>query len=377
MVSNLDEERLVFERVKHADEIRLAEARLAQDAARAEWLSPGMVATVGALIALISSGLTAALGGLFQIQTERMKTEKEIALEDKRVNAELETMRQEQQFNILLRATEDVPVEDAAKNLKFFVDIGYLNDPTGQIKEYAARGEAPRIATSGNNPLLERMAEVARATPPSPQRSGQRFFIENHVLAGLGSQVVQGVPTQNYATIASRRYVVLHATAAPALAAIKQMREGTISASNHLIVARDGSVTQLLPFDLAAFHVGRARWGSTLLQRNSIAISLENWEQLRQATNGWETHTGTPVPASEVTLVTNPEGTQTAFQSYTSEQITAVIDIILALRETYPELVDVIGHGDAEPRKADPGPAFPLAKVRSATFGREEALEPD
>jgi hypothetical protein len=37
--------------------------------------------------------------------------------------------------------------EAAAKNLKFFVDIGYLEDPTGQIRDYAGRGEAPKILT--------------------------------------------------------------------------------------------------------------------------------------------------------------------------------------------------------------------------------------
>ena len=46
-------------------------------------------------------------------------------------------------------------------------------------------------------------------------------------------------------------------------------------------------------------------------------------------------------------------------------------DLTLALPQTYC-LQDVIGHDDIAPgRKIDPGPAFPLASIRSRIFGRE------
>src|SRR5262245_9141334 len=84
-------------------------------------ISAGAVTVIGALIALVSASVTALTTGYWQLQTERER----------------------EQFQILLRATQGVQPEEAAKNLKFFVDIGYLQDPTGQIRKFAEKGQAP------------------------------------------------------------------------------------------------------------------------------------------------------------------------------------------------------------------------------------------
>ena len=97
-------------------------------------LSAGAVTVIGALIALMSAGVTAFIGGYWQLQAEQWKAK-----------AQLDIEKMQQQFQVLLRATEGLEAERAAKNLKFFVDIGYLEDKTGKILEYATRGEAPKI----------------------------------------------------------------------------------------------------------------------------------------------------------------------------------------------------------------------------------------
>jgi hypothetical protein len=365
-------ERLELERRKHADDVRLAERRLAQEAAQTGRLSTGAVAVIGALIALVSAAVTGAIAGLFGVQTEQVITDREFTLEERRVDAELERLRREQQFQVLLRATEDVPEEVAAKNLEFFVDIGYLEDPTGQIKAYARRGEAPQIASTGGNPLAALRA-AARATGVLPSAE-EGFVVVDDVLVGPQADAVEDVPTENYSPLESRSYAVVHATIGPADSAVAAMQQGRVEASVHVVITRDGTIKQLLPFRLAAWHVGGSAWGSTRLQRHSIGISLENLGQLKEVDGGWQDWVGRPVPETEV--VTLPG--QGSWQAFTPEQVTATVKILRALRTAYPEIRDVVAHEEIEPeRRRDPGPAFPLAAVRLETFGREGFVAPD
>jgi hypothetical protein len=102
-------------------------------------ISAGALTVIGALIALASASVTALIGGYWELEAERSKAK-----------AQLDIELAQEQFKILLRATEGVnDPQVAAKNLKFFVEIGYLTDPTGQILKYANRGEAPAIPAVG------------------------------------------------------------------------------------------------------------------------------------------------------------------------------------------------------------------------------------
>lgn len=367
--ADLARERLAFERRKHEDEVRLAEARLAAETARAGRLSGGAVATIGALIALASAGITAALGGFFGVQTERVKTEKELAL-----------LEREQQFKVLEQATKGVPLEIAAKNLAFFVDIGYLVDPTGEIKAYAARGEAPQLASSGSNPLLDRMDAARRELSSAPAPEG--YSVRQHVLA-LGADVVRGVPVEKFGALSERSYVILHDTAGPSVeSVISWLQDGPGQASYHLIIGRDGAITQLLPFDRAARHAGApSRWGSvTGLNSRSIGVAFDNLGQLSRAADGsWAGPGGRPAPAEEVVTAVDANGRETGWHRHTDAQIAAGIGVALALRAAYPEIADVLGHDEVSPgRRTDPGPAFPMARFRLEVFGREEpAPAPD
>lgn len=145
MQNDLHRERFEFERKKHEAELRLAEARLKLESNKAGKLSVGVLTVIGAMIALASAGITASIGGYWQLQTERLKIQGQLEIERSRVQAEATRLQRVQQFQILLRATEGVDSEAAAQNLIFFVDIGYLEDPTKQIREFAEHGEAPRI----------------------------------------------------------------------------------------------------------------------------------------------------------------------------------------------------------------------------------------
>src|SRR6188508_3192504 len=98
--------------------------------------------------------------------------------------------------------------------------------------------------------------------------------------------------------------------------------------SSHVLIARDGGLTQYVPFDLRAWHAGSSEWrGRSACNDFSIGVELE--------------------------------GTDEA--PYDDRQYEALADLVAALQRAYPSLADgwIAGHADIAPgRKTDPGPAF-------------------
>jgi len=98
--------------------------------------------------------------------------------------------------------------------------------------------------------------------------------------------------------------------------------------SAHVVVARDGGVTQYVSFNRRAWHAGKSlHCGREACNDFSVGIELEGNDD---------------VP-------------------YEPEQYQALVRIIRALRRAYPTLrgADIVGHSDIAPgRKTDPGPSF-------------------
>src|SRR5690606_689482 len=66
------------------------------------------------------------------------------------------------------------------------------------------------------------------------------------------------------------------------------------------------------------------------------------------------------------------EQAEAYWHAYTHTQVEVVLDIAKVLVRAY-QLEDILGHDDIAPgRKSDPGPAFPMANVRAAVFGRSD-----
>jgi AmpD protein len=101
-----------------------------------------------------------------------------------------------------------------------------------------------------------------------------------------------------------------------------------LEVSSHLLIRRDGSVVQFVPFDARAWHAGESCFrGQHRCNDFSIGIELEGEDE-------------TP---------------------YDDRQYEALQGVILALCAAYPRISprEVAGHCDIAPgRKTDPGPAF-------------------
>jgi AmpD protein len=122
----------------------------------------------------------------------------------------------------------------------------------------------------------------------------------------------------------------LDPAAHPSFAQIAPLR-----VSSHLLIGREGALTQYVPFHLRAWHAGESVWcGRTRCNDFSVGIELE----------GADTIAYEPVQYRQLAVV------------------------ILALCEAYPTLSrhEVVGHHDIAPgRKSDPGPAFDWQRLRS------------
>ena len=171
------------------------------------------------------------------------------------------------------------------------------------------------------------------------------------------------------------RLLVIHYTAgASARSSINWFMNPDARASAHLVIGRDGAITQLVPFNTVAWHAGASQWNDLSgLNRHSIGIELDNAGRLQRHGNGWRSWFGRDYSADEVLEARHRHETEVCgWHLFTAEQIEATVEVATVLFGHYG-LEDVVGHDDISPgRKADPGPAFPLAALRSRLLGRRE-----
>lgn len=200
--------------------------------------------------------------------------------------------------------------------------------------------------------------------------------IKNHRLEGSDGHPVAFRDTPNKGgRLSGHEYLVMHFTAgSSAASSISWLCDGRAKASAHLVVARSGEVTQLVPFDRVAWHAGHSEWADRIgLNAWSIGIELDNAGSLRRQGSEWFTAWGRKIPDAEVIVARHKNGgAETGWHAYTEAQLQSALEVALALRATYP-FKDVIGHDDIAPgRKTDPGPAFPMEGFRGRVMGRNE-----
>jgi AmpD protein len=109
---------------------------------------------------------------------------------------------------------------------------------------------------------------------------------------------------------------------------------GELRVSSHLLVARDGAVTQFVKFTDRAWHAGESRYdGRAACNDFSIGVELEGVDTI----------------------------------PYEAAQYDALAEVVAALCDAYPRLSTdrLVGHSDISPgRKTDPGPAFDWERAR-------------
>lgn len=171
------------------------------------------------------------------------------------------------------------------------------------------------------------------------------------------------------------RFLVIHFTAGrDAQSSVDWFLNPDARASAHLVIGRDGSITQLVPFDRVAWHAGRSSWnGLSGLNRFSIGIELDNAGKLTRQGGRWTAWFGRSYDDSDVMEAIHPNETELAgWHVYTEKQLETAVEVSGVLIKKY-NLDYVLGHEEISPgRKVDPGPAFPLRSVRARLLGRRD-----
>lgn len=107
-----------------------------------------------------------------------------------------------------------------------------------------------------------------------------------------------------------------------------------LQVSSHLLIGRDGTITQFVPFSKRAWHAGEScHNGKERCNDYSIGIELEGTDEI----------------------------------PYTELQYEVLNKVIAVLREQFPLITEsnIVGHCDIAPqRKTDPGPVFEWARIK-------------
>jgi N-acetylmuramoyl-L-alanine amidase len=196
--------------------------------------------------------------------------------------------------------------------------------------------------------------------------------IKNHILTG--TNVKKMVPSPNHSgefKHGDLDTVIMHYTAGPYKTALKSLISPRVRASAHVIIDRDGSITQLVPFNLIAWHAGKSYYkGRSGFNKYSIGIEMVNSGYLTKSGNIYRAWYGEAFNPSEVIeAIHRNQTTPKYWHVYTPEQIDAAYELVHLLIETYG-IKMILGHEEIAPkRKTDPGPAFPLDKFRERLLG--------
>lgn len=183
--------------------------------------------------------------------------------------------------------------------------------------------------------------------------------------------------------LASPSLIVLHDTAGRLTKgnSVDWFCSSDCGTSAHVVIERDGSITQVVPFNRVAFHAGKSSYNGKSVRGScnafSIGIEIVNPGKLDKDGKAWFHK-----PSEAGFAGTERRGTKEHgvgwWMGYTPEQIDTVSNLCQALVAEYPSITDISTHWYISPgRKVDTNPLFPLEQVRQQAFEHELApVEP-
>ncbi len=176
--------------------------------------------------------------------------------------------------------------------------------------------------------------------------------------------------------------IIIHYTAGrDAESSAKYLCKDNVKASAHLVIGRDGKIIQLVPFDTITWHAGTSEYGSKKgLNKYSIGIELDNAGILKKEGNEFISWFGKKYTDDQVIYATHRNEKQAQYwHIFTEKQIKTCEEVCSQLIKKYSNIKTILGHEEIAPgRKQDPGPAFPLDKLRNhLIFNDRESDELD
>jgi N-acetylmuramoyl-L-alanine amidase len=205
------------------------------------------------------------------------------------------------------------------------------------------------------------------------------MVIQGHKLTGAGT-VFTASPNRGEAFAAGLPdTIVIHYTAGPsAESAIATFADPKKKVSAHVVVADDGKITQMVSVAEVAWHAGPSSYqGRDGFNRYAIGIEIANAGWLTRSGERYVAWFGRAYPVEQVYhgRHRNPEVTHEYWHRFTEAQIAVVQELCELLCRSYPIRL-ILGHDEIAPtRKQDPGPAFPLDKLRDRVLYQDRAAD--
>jgi len=192
--------------------------------------------------------------------------------------------------------------------------------------------------------------------------------IRNHLLSGDNIVLEETPNTSGEFQIELPDTLVVHYTGGSnAESSVRHLCRQSAKASAHLVIGRDGKLFQLAPFNIVTWHAGRSSWNDRDgLNKYSIGIELDNAGELNDNGNGrYISWFNKAYEAADVFFGKHRNRAEASFwHAYTEKQLEKTFDLCELLCEQY-DIKNIVGHEEIAPvRKSDPGPAFPLDRMR-------------
>ncbi|WP_276482480.1 N-acetylmuramoyl-L-alanine amidase [Paraflavitalea pollutisoli] len=206
--------------------------------------------------------------------------------------------------------------------------------------------------------------------------------IKNHWLEAEGNEKIVISKTKNAGDLIDPDFVVIHYTATDDAGSAVNWFMNTSSNPDriaaHIVLDKDGTITQLVPFNQKANHAGTSTWdGVDSFNSHSIGIEIVNAGFLEKLPNGSFRRGNKTYPASEAANIVKAKHKHKFWTAkdnqfwfaFPDKQLQALYKLCKVLFATY-QPVTAVGHDDISPaRKPDPGPAFPWNEFKKQVFG--------
>ena len=158
----------------------------------------------------------------------------------------------------------------------------------------------------------------------------------NKLIAESTSELVENTTTVNQGGTIEPRYIVLHFTAGrSAESSIAWFKNPTAKASAHLVIAKDGTITQLVDFNRKAWHAGKSKWANLNgFNELSIGIELDNPGKLSKVGDKYYSWFKKEYSKENIVeAIHKHDHTASYWYEYTEEQIEACLNVCKLLME--------------------------------------------
>jgi len=195
--------------------------------------------------------------------------------------------------------------------------------------------------------------------------------IKNHLLTNNKNNIIYLSCLKNYKKFENNNLdtIVIHFTGGNnAKSSAYYLTKPDLAASAHIVIGRDGSIYQLVPFDTIAWHAGKSYYnGRIKLNNYSIGIELDNPGELIKIDDVYQSYFGETYDEKDVLCSPHKNDKlhkERYWLKYTDKQLQVCEDICNLLIKEY-DITTIVGHDDIAPdRKIDPGPAFPMKNFK-------------